>query len=387
MMKKITLILSTIIIFMFTCGFSRIHTLPIVICSINPDVDDTVHDNSSDDNGGDTSEPSEPSDPSPAQDDESQPSPSEPEADNSSSQESSTQPASNNPSADPGPSGNSDSPASGSDVNDTITQPASTAQPASTVPLESTTPSESKTPSGTVASNTQNPNVTAGSSGTGHTSHNDDSSDSTGGSCDNSAWQASQQAYSTASTGAMNTPAVTGRTVATTIEKASSPSTSIGISKKKSVKVKTIIEGIQNGQYVDITKYFDNAGRISRYVPSNGKICYVGSDGHLYATRSGTVTISGQERIKFGKYKTIETIEIAIDIPAMIDSTVSVGEYDAFKMLDNADDLEITNWKSSREEIAHVDKNGKITCKSPGTVLITAYTADGGKLSARLTVK
>ena len=113
---------------------------------------------------------------------------------------------------------------------------------------------------------------------------------------------------------------------------------------------------------------------------SNKKaVATVNSDGKVIARKKGTAKITA--RVGNKKY----TCKITVQTPSISKKSLSlyVGKTAVLKM--NGTDQKVI-WKSSANNVASVNKNGKILAKSPGTATITAVVLNK-KYPCKVTVK
>lgn len=115
---------------------------------------------------------------------------------------------------------------------------------------------------------------------------------------------------------------------------------------------------------------------------SDSSIVSVDQNGIITAKKQGTVTITASTHEYRSKcivtvVKSIALKSISINKPTLTIKEQSTEKLDIIYSPSNATNKKVT-WKSSNNNIATVDQNGKVTGIKPGSATITAVSNDGG---------
>lgn len=98
-------------------------------------------------------------------------------------------------------------------------------------------------------------------------------------------------------------------------------------------------------------------------------------------TYNECITSNTNIEVDTGKYATSVRLDKA-------EASLETGKtLDLVAILDEGATNKLVTWKSSNENVAVVDANGKVTAKQPGEAIITATTTDGTNLSAECKIK
>ncbi|MBR4381047.1 MAG: Ig-like domain-containing protein [Bacteroidaceae bacterium] len=160
-------------------------------------------------------------------------------------------------------------------------------------------------------------------------------------------------------------------------------------------KTELTIEEEQSEKLIATINPDDATNTDMTWASSDESILTVDKDGKISALKAGeaTVTVTTADGQKTAVCKVTVTAKV-IPVNSVslnkTELTIKVDETETLSAIispNNATNADVT-WKSSDTSIATVDKDGKITAISRGTVTITVTTSDGNKVATcKVTVK
>ena len=156
----------------------------------------------------------------------------------------------------------------------------------------------------------------------------------------------------------------------------------------------TLTEGESETLTATITPSNATGDKTVKWSSSNEAVAVVDSNGKVTAKKAGTavITATSSNGKTAGCTVTVKQKEIAITGIGLNKSTTSLTEGESETLTatiapSNATGDKTVKWSSSKEAVAAVDSNGKITAKKAGTAVITVTCSNGKSASCTVTVK
>ena len=176
----------------------------------------------------------------------------------------------------------------------------------------------------------------------------------------------------------------------------------VGINGKKSKKINVLVNTNKTElifKEKDITLEKDGtykleiknvlADDIFTWESKNTNVATVDENGLVTGVHGGstTIVVTESDGRKSSAKVNVTSDEVLVDNITLSEQTIGIGETRQLQPTINPDNsLKILTWESSKEKVAVIDENGKVTGLSEGTTTITVTTHNGKSAKAKVIV-
>lgn len=155
----------------------------------------------------------------------------------------------------------------------------------------------------------------------------------------------------------------------------------------------TVLQRGKTSTAVKIESFYPSSDKVASYKSSNTKIVTVDKKGKIKAgnkTGTATITVTMNSGAKASYKVAVQKKKVTTKKLLMSVKNITLKKTKTIKLVATRSPISATEkirWSSSDKKVATVNKNGTVTAKKKGKVIITATTSNGKKAICKIKVK